>query len=63
MDKLVPFPGEPPQDRSTQPKKKYDKPAVVFERELEALAAVCDPNGIPKGKVLRGVDGCQLSFS
>jgi hypothetical protein len=26
-------------------RKPYEKPAVVFEKELEALAGLCDPTG------------------
>jgi hypothetical protein len=26
-------------------RKPYEKPAVVFEKELEAMAGVCDPDG------------------
>ena len=41
----------------TDPKKPYEKPAVVFERPLETLAAACTP--VPPGKY-SGPSGCTV---
>jgi hypothetical protein len=41
-----------------QEKKPYEKPAVIFERPLEALAAACTPT--PPGKATLS---CTTTFS
>lgn len=42
----------------TEDKKPYEKPAVIFERPLEALAAACTPT--PPGKA---GPNCTTAFS
>lgn len=42
----------------TEDKKPYEKPAVIFERPLEALAAACTPT--PPGKATLS---CTTTFS
>ncbi len=59
QSRLTNYP-EPRAEEGTEEKKPYEKPAVVFERPLEALAAVCDP-GVG-GKAL-GQIGCTTAFS
>jgi hypothetical protein len=46
--------------------KPYEKPAVVFERELEALAADCGvgtPNTFLGGSNCKGAGVCAVAFS
>ncbi|HEY6041466.1 MAG TPA: hypothetical protein VIX58_04985 [Anaerolineae bacterium] len=49
---------EAQQNAEEAQKKPYEKPAVIFERPLEALAAVCTPT--PPGKAPLN---CATAFS
>jgi hypothetical protein len=48
--------------KDTKERKPYEKPAVVFERELEALAADCSGTWLGTGQC-KGDPGCQTPFS
>ena len=38
-------------------RKPYERPAIVFERDLEALALDCQPPWIGGGQTCKGQDG------
>jgi hypothetical protein len=49
--------------KDKQERKPYEKPAVVFERELEALAADCNSPWLGAGATCKGLDACAVLFS
>ncbi len=40
-------------------RKPYEKPAVIFEKELEALAADCDPDNQGINNIFQGGWNCK----
>jgi hypothetical protein len=52
--------------KEAKKRKSYEKPAVIFEKELEALAADCgsgDNNVYMGGNNCKGVGVCIVAFS
>lgn len=52
--------------KETKERKPYEKPAIVFEKNLEALAADCGtgvPNVYLGGNSCKGLGQCIVAFS
>lgn len=39
-------------------KKKYEKPAIIFEKKIETLAAICDSQWLGELPCMKTIDTC-----